>query len=189
VDAGGSVCDSAAASIVSKNRQSTSQLSSSNSSSEEYVWRRSGTYGQWRLVHQSSGRLGASAKAAADAAGGSTRDIIKPEGGKAASKSISVAGAAALVDELAHTAKGLLPQLQSEPGNSKPNLLHVTAVAASGRAGDKAAGVQLSVQEQMQAALAHSARLLQLLCGALQPEVRPLTPGPLTAMVTAVPVA
>jgi hypothetical protein len=49
----------------------------------------------------------------------------------------------------------------------------VAAVAAAGRAGHGAAGVELGVQEQMQAAFAHSARLLQLMCGVLQPEVGP----------------
>ncbi len=79
----------------------------------------------------------------------------------------SAAANAALVDELASAAKGLLPQLQSREvaGVAGP-------IAASGLTGAARSEGVLGVQEQLQAATKHSARLLKALCSMLQPEVR-----------------
>lgn len=142
------------------------QLSSSVS---EPVWQRSGTYGQWRLVQQSSGLQGAAATAAeADSSGRGLPDARTSP--KAASKGISVAGAAALVDELAYAAKRLLPQLQSKPCASGADPVQAVTATTSSTVGSLGAGAP-GVQDQIQAAFAHSAKLLRLLCGVLQPEV------------------
>jgi hypothetical protein len=98
---------------------------------------------------------------AAETAGASTEGDEALQNG--AGSIASAAANAALVDELASAAKGLLPELQSRGDASGP-------VAASGHT-DSRSEAGIGVQEQMQAASVHSARLLKALCSMLQPEV------------------
>lgn len=135
---------------------SAASSSSEPSSSAEPVWQRGSTYGQWRLVQPDSERTPAADAPPAEAA--SRQDEA------AKHLTLSAAGASALVDELAHAAKGLLPQLQSR---CSPEQRAGTADAAPSRADREQAGIE----EQMQAACAQSSELLRVLCDALQREV------------------
>lgn len=132
------------------------------SSSREPVWQKCAGQGRWRLVQQhSSGRLQA-AVLAAEASNASGED---DEAMTSSTHGITSAAAnAALVDELASAAKGLLPQLQSRGDG-------FGAVAANAQAGARGEAAVLGLEEQMQAVTAHSARLLKVLCSVLQPEV------------------
>lgn len=138
------------------NHSLVASSSSEASSSAEPVWQRGSTYGQWRLVQPDSERTPAADAPQAEAA--SWQDEA------AKHLTLSAAGASALVDELAHAAKGLLPQLQSR---CSPEQTAGTADAAPSRADREQPGIE----EQMQAACAHSSKLLKVLCDALQPEV------------------
>lgn len=138
------------------NATSVASSSSQPSSNAEPVWQRGSTYGQWQLVQPDSERTPA---ADAPQAGAASRhnEAAKP-------LTLSAAGASALVDELAHAAKGMLPQLQSRCSSEQTADTAVTAPSTAGRE-------RPGLEEQMQAACAHSSKLLKVLCDALQPEV------------------
>lgn len=145
----------------SGNGQGTQQASSSgSSSSQEAIWQKSGGSGQWRLVHQQSGTW----KDAEQQHAKDGDSVLEPE----QQTDSGAAAAVALSEQLASAAKGLLPDLQSGGSRSAASKRGtVEAVQPTGQADSGAAGVQ----EQMQAASAHSARLLNVLSGGLQPEV------------------
>jgi hypothetical protein len=145
---------------VANSSSGSSSSSSQLGSSAEAVWQRGSTYGQWRLVQQ--GEDGTPAAHAPQAAAASRRDEA------AEHPTLSAAGASALVDELAHAAKGLLPQLQSR---SSPAEQAAGTAAAADAVPSRADREQPGIEEQMQAASAHSSKLLKVLCDALQPEV------------------
>jgi len=151
----------AAVLVGSESGQGTQQASSSGSSgSQEAIWQKSSGSGQWRLVHQQSGTWKDVEQQQVKDAG-----YVLEAGRKTDS---SAAAVVALSEQLASAAKGLLPGLQSSGSRSAASKQGTEgSVQPTGQADPGAAGVQ----EQMQAALAHSARLLNVLSGGLQPEV------------------
>jgi hypothetical protein len=135
-----------------------------HSSEPDAVWQKQVGTGRWRLVRQHSDSmhpLSVPVDGPAAAAGDGSALPTAAIGLSA------TAAAAALVEELASAAQGLLPPLQSREG-----AVEAVHLAKSSSAAAQGGLIPAGVQQQMQGAVAHSKQLLRLLCGVIQTEVK-----------------